>query len=289
MALSLELEQTKQALATVRSTSQSVKDEYASTVVKLEEKVEQAEEDANTALQLARDSADSREALESYLKRALSELESTRDRVELLEEENSSLLQITQHGTNNDEALVSHHPQYHQLDTVPEGEHEEEPNPFAAKSRALVAMGRDMLQRRRNQLNKRFRQHKSQATDHATAAAVYGNGHHHHGGAASDTGSVQSETSTASNRRVTQLLRDSAKRLGFLGRLRGGGGTDTSANGGVDVGDQTLSLEEEDVESLVEQYCRSAEVKMHMMRDEIKELKSLCEYLEKGMEVNNSV
>lgn len=273
MALSLELEQTKQAYQSLQSSTNTNTQNYQSMVSELETKVEQAEEDANTALQLARDSADSREALESYLKRALSELECTRARIECLEEENQTLT-VFNHN-NNSSAIMTQSNNNHQLQTVVE--EQTQLTPTAPK--ALIAMGRDMLHRRRNVLNKRFRQHKSQLENRK----VNNNNDNNDNQSVNSNDSLK-PPSSSNHRRVLQILRDSAKRLGFLSRLRGS--SSENNNNGSSYGEE-VTFEDDDLESLVEQYTRSAEVKMHMMSDEIKELKSLCEYLEKGMAFNN--
>ena len=271
LTLSLELEQTKAELSQLQNSSQSIHDHYQAIIQQLEEKVENAEEDANTALELARESADSRGDLENYLGRALKELEVAKENLESKEDE----LQLALEQQKESQALTVHNPNDRALQV-----RQDDADGGAlvvAPPKAMVAMGRDMLYRRRAVLNKRFRQHKlqygmRQHDDILENGSVgpennggddrYSNNHRANNyndsrrntfGSKNSNSTQNGSHSNHTNARVIRTLKESAKRMGFLSM-----GMGLSRN--IDNRGNEEDGEFEDLESMVEQYCKSVEV-----------------------------
>jgi len=343
LTLSLELEKTKSSLESLKNQYEGFAEQklmYEQRIAELREKVDHAEEDANTALELARNSAEDRDVMQNYLSRALTELEYCKTKMIQMEKE-ADVLRIA--SSSSEKKML-------QLQTVQEdastlsgasrgsskdsqsvnGTHNNT-NGAGAQSKALVSMGRDLLHRRRDAIKSRLQEHKRrQHNKNASSAAdggasseannnmrnddessasqfssisrtrstssIIGSSFFGHGPGVKSVGSVSTSSflSTASGR-VFNRIKESAGRLNLkkhknLMMLTENGHDRTSNNNNNDgVGGGGLfsaeTLDEDDLENVIEVYCDEVESKMKSMQEEITELRSLCDYLEKSNSV----
>ena len=264
LTLSLELEQTKAELEKIQESSKSTVKEYTDQIKHWKEKVEIAEEDANTALELARESTDSRIDMEHYLDKALQELEAVKKdnsekekqlEIALKKEEEMQLAVLD---TSSDLQTRNHYENGSSRALVPQ------------QPRALVAMGRDVLNRRRAVLSKRFRQHKLEYGIRQRDGLLLENG---------STGTRQSRSraspDASHDRRYIdptysiRKLKESAKRLGITNmnwyNSRNGNGqwrnnTPDSVSDNINAGYDHNIDQSDNLEAIIDCYSNSVEV-----------------------------
>jgi len=285
-------------------------------------RVEAAEEDAQLALDLAKGNAESREQLETWLQRALQEVEVLRNQLERVGAYGTALLAASpEYGA----PVVKRKPvvRFAETPTVVEmpAENNDELSfsPRRQASRSMVAAGRQLLHRattandekvhaisltpeksaeRREKLRRRLRDLDSDV-DIATPASVRSS----YGG--SEVGSATKAMENCSN--VARLLRESGQRLGL----------DTCQK----------RLDDSHVESVARNFCQTVEVsrecgilcclllvclscitlsstnlhiyvatlftndqtqsKLNKQKDDIQELQALCVYLENKLVVSD--
>lgn len=125
-----------------------------------------------------------------------------------------------------------------------------------------------------------------------STSSIIGSSFFGHGPGVKSVGSVSTSSflSTASGR-VFNRIKESAGRLNLkkhknLMMLTENGHDRTSNNNNDGVGGGGLfsaeTLDEDDLENVIEVYCEEVESKMKSMQEEITELRSLCDYLEKS-------
>jgi len=232
LTLSVELERTKSQLHQIQLRTESNHEQYEHIIQGLEEKVQEAEEDANTALQLARESTDDRIEMEKYLERALTELEVVKEELNIKQEE---LNLIMEEQKQQQQALMIR-PSEELVRKEPE-----EKALVLAPSKAMISMGRDVLRQRRGVLSRRFQEHKMQfeMRQQDDPLSSYGSANEFKTNGKNDT--IDWE---ARNQRIIYQLKQSARRMGL-----------------DNVGMSTGEKNEEDLETLVEQYSKSVEVR----------------------------
>lgn len=280
------------------------------TVDSLEKELEQskqrvsaAEEDAQLALELAKGNAESREQLETWLQRALMEVQVLREQVvpsvtamkrtggklsvrfaDPLSMSSESLDIDLQPenvlpAASNEVASVQNEMQLVKQDKETQLVAAQTIPSQSRPSRSLVAAGRNLLQRSLasgdnyslhcvEYAPERSAERRRKFREHLSKA----NAELVALPPSSSNKSPQRKEITFTTsamdacRSTVQLLQESAKRLGFEGHYW----RDQPADKSEDL----------NLEGLTRQYCRSVEVKIERQKSEVNELQSLCEFLE---------
>jgi len=247
-------------------------------------RVAAAEEDANLALELAKSNAHSREQLETWLQKALEEIEVLRAQPQLQQPKRVNFAE-------SPTIVTIPHRDDSKLTPVA---------PPAGVSRSMVAAGRNLLHKagtpvpaapttknstdkhvhtislspasksaeRRQQLRERLRSLDEPASSQFKPPPSPGNVH--------GMDLTLATKAVESVNAVARVMKESSKKVGLV-----------SANLATTNNSNGNAASAEEVAVLARQYCSAMEAKLSRQSDEIKELESLCDYLEEKLVVRD--
>ena len=282
LSLSLELEKTKEELKNTRFQLKESKQKKENErmvqdlQVQLQEaqqRIVAAEQDAQTALDIAESNAQEKHNVEQFLQQALQEMQHLRDQ-----------------------------PPVPALAMIAEEEEEEEtPVPRTPPSKSMILAGRDLVRRisapetessnsylvhlarrsaqKRKQLRQRLLQDEDRFSPQKTENQL----------ALQPQPNFTNAAAAQISQSIISRLRESGEKLQLQGCYFQNNHSQQQllTNGSSSTKITTTLSKNDNAEEMVQQYCNSVEQTMKKYQDEIRELKAFCEYLEKRVVTSN--